>query len=211
MKRLMLFGAVLCILALTACESKYKVVTADVRAQMLDELRSGKLSLDCTSSCMFTWIQQAPRMHALDISERWEDLAIGVMQIGYEQDLSYYYMGQAAQGLGYHTAAISYYQYAMALATGQNNLARCKSGQSNVSDPCQGVDIAGTVPALIAASRAALASAASAPPPAPSRRRQNTTSSPAVTPANKTVTPPSSGDTGNSGWVLPPVPTPTLN
>ena len=199
MKRLILVGPLLCLFALTACESKYKVVTSDVRAQMLDDLKASKLNLDCKASCMFTWIHEAPSVHALDIAERWEDLAIKVMQIGYAEDLSYYYLGQAAQGLGYHNAAIAYYQYALALANGMDATARCESAQSDVSDPCQGVDLASSIPVLIAASRSALAaeSAASGYTPSRPRRSSNSSSSAASAPAKNS-------GTGNSGWALPP-------
>ena len=111
MKRLLIAGATLCLFAVAGCESNYKVVTADVQVQMLDDLKMGKLTLDCTASCMMTWISQASTVHVLDMSERWKDLAIKVMQIGFGEDLSYYYLGQAAQGLGYHKAAINIIRY----------------------------------------------------------------------------------------------------
>jgi hypothetical protein len=153
---------------LSACAMKIDNVTPEIQAKMADDLKAGNLTLDCTVKCGFTWIDQVKSLHALDIAERWTDLYTKVMQIGYKGDLAYYYLGQSAQGLGYHTAAIKYYKYANALATGQDNTVRCDAiADEAIDDPCQGVDIASVVPVLIKASQDALdAQAAQQAPPA---------------------------------------------
>jgi hypothetical protein len=43
-------------------------------------------------------------------ARQWRDLAVLVMQIGYTNDLTYYYLGRAAEGLGFRDAAKTYYQ-----------------------------------------------------------------------------------------------------
>jgi hypothetical protein len=157
------FGVLAGTIALSACESKYAALTPELQASMLADLRAGKLNLDCDTKCSLTWINQAPAIHALDIAERWNDLAIKVMQVGYGQDLAYYYLGQAAQGLGYHQAAIGYYQYSLALSNGQDALKRCEGNAENLgNDPCQGVDLQASIPVLIQASQTAIAEAAAA-------------------------------------------------
>jgi hypothetical protein len=187
---------------LSGCANKFDTVTPELQASMLADLRAGRLSLDCGQKCSFTWLAQASSIHAIDLAENWTDLAVRVMQIGYGNDIAYYYLGQAAQGLGYHKAAIAYYNYAFGLANGADPLLRCESAQGEGNDPCQGVDIAGSIPVLIQASRDALAQAAPRRRPRPH---------PGVTPASASqgpgwVAPPpaASPGSGGPGWVAPP-------
>ncbi len=203
--------------ALGGCANKYDAVTPDVQAGMLADLRAGKLNLDCGLNCRITWDTQVAGIHALDLSEHWNDLAVQVMKIGYGNDLAYYYLGQAAQGLGYQQAAIGYYNYALALTNGTNPLVKC--GAATSGNTCQGVDIAASVPVLIAASQAALAqqaaaAAAAAEQPAPVHHaRKKSPIKPAsasggsgfLTPpppdASSPAAPPANG---NSGFLTPP-------
>ena len=203
---------------LASCANKYDAVTPEVQATMLSDLRAGRLALDCGARCSFTWIGQVPAIHALDIAERWDELAVRVMQIGFGQDLAYYYLGQAAQGLGYHQAAIVYYNAALGLANGQDALLKCEGGQLQGGDPCQGVNLAAAIPVLVQASRdvlaqqAAATEAAAEPAQAPVHHHHHVkpaipvASSGAaaggwVAPPPPSATPPSSG---SAGWVAPP-------
>jgi hypothetical protein len=193
-------------LALSACANKYDSLTPEIQAKMMDDLKQGNLVLDCGAKCSFTWIAKVQQIHQFDTAERWQDLAQAVMQIGYGQDLSYYYLGQAAQGLGYQDAAIKYYRYSFSLNTGQDPLSKCASLASQTNDPCQGVDIAASIPVLIKASedvlaqQAAAAAAAEAPAPKPKRRHKTTqTAAPAAAPST-------GGSSGSSGFDLPPPP-----
>lgn len=146
--------AALCMVTASACETAHKDVSPDLRAQMMRELQTGDVNLACTLSCMFSWAQGVPHLQALDISENWPDLAVGVMQIGFRGDLAYYYLGQAAQGLGYHEAAIKLYRVSAAISSGdfQGQLAI----QCEPSDTCQGIDLQSVLPTLIQASVDAL-------------------------------------------------------
>lgn len=202
--RAVLAGSALLVTMLCGCESKFATVTPDLQAAFMKDLQAGKLNLDCGLKCDITWISQAPQIHALDLAENWNDLAVRVMQIGYGSDLAYYYLGQAAQGLGYHQAAITYYGNAMQIASGPNALLKCGGGDPG-SDACQGVDLMSSIPVLIQASRDAMAAqavAAADPPPAPhyhharARQAAHWSAPPAVTPA--------SASSGGSGWVAPP-------
>ena len=214
MKHRLVAAASLALLT-AGCANKYQAITPEVEAGMMADLKAGKPNLDCGEGCAFTWVAQVPSIHALDMSERWNDLAVRVMQIGFGGDLAYYYLGQAAQGLGYQEAAITYYNYSLALATGQNPLLKCSGGQSmNGGDPCQGVDLVGSIPVLIQASRdeiakeqAAAEAAAAPPPPVHHHVHHHTASS--GTGSNWAMPPPAatsssgSGTNGN-GWVAPP-------
>ncbi len=192
------------VLMLSGCANKVATLTPEVQAGMLADLQAGKLSLDCGAGCLLTWMSEASSLHALDLAEKWQDLAVRVMQIGYAQDLAYYYLGQAAQGLNYQQAAIGYYGYALGLATGQNTFARCAGGQSPGNDPCQGVDLVNAIPVLMQASRDALAqqqaaaAAADAPPPPPVHHHRRRAAPPAATP-------PADAGSG-SGMAMPPPP-----
>ena len=191
------------LLPLAGCANKYEAMTPEIQSTMMSELQAGKLNLDCGVKCDFTWIQSAPSIHALDLAEKWPDLAIRVMQIGYGSDLAYYYLGQAAQGLGYHQAAITYYATSLSLDNGPNPLLKCAAGQSEMADPCQGVDLAGSIPVLMQASRDAIASAdqaqqqAAADPPAPGVHHHHHHTAPAAQPAAAT-------SSGGSDWAVPP-------
>ncbi len=182
---------------LAGCANKYDTLTPELQASMMSDLRAGKPTLDCGLKCKLTWENQAPVIHQLDIAERWPELAVRVMQIGYGSDLAYYYLGQSAQGLQYHDAAIAYYNDAYAVASGGNALLRCEDNHVGGGDSCQGVNIATSIPVLVQASRDALAVeqarelAAQAPPPQSTRHHHR---KPAAPPAAQQ----------SDGWQTPP-------
>ncbi len=193
---------VLAFLAVSGCSTKYQAVTPELQATFLADLQAGKLNLDCGEGCALTWGQRAATIHAVDLGERWQELATDVMQIGFGSDLAYYYLGQAAQGLGYHQAAIAYYSQSLALATGQNPLVKCTPGALQVqagSDPCQGVNLVSDIPVLVQASRDAIAqqqqadaaaqAAQSAPPPVHHHHRRPPASTPTGSTATATAAP----------------------
>jgi hypothetical protein len=195
------------LLILAGCANKYASVTPELQASFMSDLKAGKNNLDCGAGCSFTWLAQAPSIHSLDLAEKWPDLAVRVMQIGYGSDLAYYYLGQSAQGLGYHQAAIGYYSTSLALATGPNPLLKCSAGQGASSDPCQGVDLISSIPVLIQASRDAIAQQVAAQDtPAPVKHHHHHTQ-PASSTAGWTAPPPPSSGSGSStasGWTAPP-------
>jgi hypothetical protein len=53
----------------------------------------------------------------LNEARQWRELAVLVMQIGYTNDLTYYYLGRAAEGLGFGDAAKTYYQISTRLTS----------------------------------------------------------------------------------------------
>ncbi len=194
---------------LAGCANKYDAITPELQASMMSDLRAGKLNLDCGLKCKLTWESQAPSVHALDIAERWPELAVRVMQIGYGSDLAYYYLGQSAQGLQYHEAAIGYYNYAGAIASGTDPLLRCEDPTNN---SCQGVDIIASIPVLVAASRDAIAARQAeeqaAAAPAPVHHHHHKTAAPK--PSDWAAPPPASANAGaqasgdGASWAAPP-------
>ncbi|HKM63869.1 MAG TPA: hypothetical protein VJY39_15400 [Acidisphaera sp.] len=177
-------------------------VTPEVQATMLDDLRAGRMTLDCGAACSATWTAQLGAIRAFDAADHYADLAVRVMQVRYGSDLAYYYLGRAAQGLGDYTAAIAYYQHALDLANGTDPVLRCEA----VSAACQGVDLAGTLPVLIQASQRELAEST----PHTTVRRRPAHAAPATagpgwaTPPPPTETTAGAAASGGSGWVAPP-------
>lgn len=94
-------------LTLTGCaEQRAALSPADAVAQ----LRTGTPLLQCREACVAGWRGAQPQAAQLDAAARWPELAVLVIGIGYQDDLSLYYLGRAAEGLGYPGAAASYYR-----------------------------------------------------------------------------------------------------
>jgi hypothetical protein len=127
--------------------------------------------LDCRLACLDAW--RANRATALVLNETggWRELAILVMQTGYTDDLTYFYLGRAAEGLGYREAAKTYYQISARLSAA--GLACIKENP----DLCNGQR-------LPAAAEARLAELTAPPPPPPPKahpRRPQTQRQPPAT------------------------------
>lgn len=85
-------------------------MTDEARTTHLKALASGKTRLTCESACLVAWSSASKRVKALHDNKLWEDLAVDVSQIGYASDLTYYYLGRAAAGLGHTDAAQHFYR-----------------------------------------------------------------------------------------------------
>jgi hypothetical protein len=81
-------------------------------AQLMSELQAGQPMLDCRADCGLAWANNRQQSAVLDSTGQWQPLALLVMQIGYMDDLTYYYLGHAAENLGYLQAAERYYRIA---------------------------------------------------------------------------------------------------
>jgi hypothetical protein len=174
---------------------KYKEITPEIRGMILDDLKNGKLTLECGDMCGASWANAISSIHAVDLADNYQELAVRVMQIGHKEDLAYYYLGQAAQGLGFHQAAIGYYAMSAGIAGGPPDFAaQCVYRQST----CMGVDLPAVLPVLIQASKDAIARQNAAPSPQPSPQPP----APAK-PKKKAPTPPPA-PTNPPGWEAPP-------
>jgi hypothetical protein len=85
-------------------------------AQLMSQFQTGQAVLDCRADCSFAWDQNRAQAAALDATGRWQELAVLVMQVGFMNDLSYYYLGHAAENLGYLQPAEKYYRIAERLS-----------------------------------------------------------------------------------------------
>lgn len=144
--------AVIVILLLCACTPRYTVVTPELHSQMMADLKAGKPNLTCDLECVFSWTSNFRRMITLHNASQWEALAELVMQVGHGKDISYYFLGKAAEGLGYYDAAAKYYRYSLELCNGRNKLYHCRAVKSG--NYCGGLDLTATLPKLIASVQA---------------------------------------------------------
>jgi hypothetical protein len=77
---------------------------------LLQRLKAGDPVLECNYACRDVWNMNRTTALVLNEAHHWPELAGMVMQIGYVSDLTYYYLGRAAEGIGYRDAAKTYYQ-----------------------------------------------------------------------------------------------------
>jgi hypothetical protein len=84
--------------------------TALSPAQAVAELQTGQSLLSCRQACVAAWREAEPLAAQLDRAAQWANLAALVENVGYQDDLSLYYLGRAAEGLGYSGAAASYFR-----------------------------------------------------------------------------------------------------
>ena len=100
-------------------------------AEAVAQLRTGRPLLNCREACVAEWQRAQPQAAQLAAGRRWADLAALTVRIGYQDDLSLYYLGQAAEGLLYPAAAASYYRqstYLSGTAISCQNLSRVCGG-----------------------------------------------------------------------------------
>jgi outer membrane murein-binding lipoprotein Lpp len=159
---------------------------------LLAQLRTGRAALDCRDACLADWRAAQPKAAQFETRAQWQDLAALVMRSRYRDDLSLYYLGRAAEGLGYLNAAAVYYrQSAQLSATSQS----CQQ----LSRLCGGVALPRTAASRLAAIERELNAASqrrTAVPPPPRPATPSAAPGEAGTPpAREAVTPPA-GDAG---------------
>ena len=86
------------------------------RTELLARLQLGQPVLDCRDRCLNAWIRVEPTAMQLDAAAKWDDLAVLVIRSGYQDDLSLYYLGRAAEGRKFYAAAAAYYRQSAQLS-----------------------------------------------------------------------------------------------
>ena len=71
---------------------------------------TGQVRLTCEISCAGTAGANASQQNQFYRAGNWVALAQSVASVGYNNDIGYYYLGAASEGLGYRNAAKIYYQ-----------------------------------------------------------------------------------------------------
>jgi hypothetical protein len=115
--------------SLIACTMQNATVPEDV---LMNQFQFGTATLNCGASCELAWATQRPQALALYNSGQWRSLALLVMRTGYGNDLSWYYLGRAAQGFSYLNAAQRYYGASESLAASGPACAAGSSVAQNV-------------------------------------------------------------------------------
>src|SRR6266851_7154260 len=101
---------------LAGCGGQMGRLANEQPTTLLGRLRTGLPLLDCRAPCLDEWRRVQPGAAERDARANWQDLAVLVLRTGYQDDLSLYYLGRAAQGLGYLRAAASYYWQSVQLS-----------------------------------------------------------------------------------------------
>jgi len=129
------------------------------RVELSEDFKNGDARLRCQMHCAITWGLYRDRAKALYNARAWNELALNVLRIGYADDLSYFYLGKAAEGLGLYRAAENYYRLSRAASL------KC----ADVYGDCYGFvlprDARPTAPAVAANKPAEVKRQYSPPPP----------------------------------------------
>jgi len=92
-----------------------ETTTSPSRPDDLTRFLQGEAYLDC-KDCRGQFLARLTELQRLHQNRQWEELARAVLAIGQAEDLAWYYLGAAAEGLGRPLAARRYYQLASQLA-----------------------------------------------------------------------------------------------
>ncbi len=111
-----------------ACAGRIDQISPQNVGPLVDQFVDGNAVLDCELSCAGKFGFNRQAMLAMSQSGDWANLARTVISIGYNQDLSWFYLGLSAQGLGLGDAAVTYYTKAL------DTPRYCNNGSSNVCD-----------------------------------------------------------------------------
>jgi predicted Zn-dependent protease len=82
-------------------------------AEPFERFKTGKAVFNCRTECALRYGTRKGDWKRLHSNQQWRELALSVMQTEYLSDLSYFMLGEAAQGLGLKDAATTYYKRAL--------------------------------------------------------------------------------------------------
>ena len=82
-------------------------------AEPFERFKRGDTTFDCRLQCSLAYERRKAGWKRLHAQKQWRDLAVSVLQVGYQNDLSYFMLGEAARGLGLGEAAHKYYRRAL--------------------------------------------------------------------------------------------------
>jgi hypothetical protein len=99
-------------LVLAGCAQRAPVTPAEAVAM----LQTGRPLLSCREPCLSEWRRVEPQAEQLAAGARWSELAAVVLRVGYQDDLTEYYLARAAEGLGKLGAAAGYYRLSLDLS-----------------------------------------------------------------------------------------------
>jgi Zn-dependent protease with chaperone function len=88
-----------------------------------DRFKAGAVVFTCTFECALGYTFQKSTWKALHEKRAWRDLAVAVLKVGYLNDLSYFFLSEAAEGLGLKDASRTYSMRAVEAAKAGNTCA----------------------------------------------------------------------------------------
>lgn len=119
-------GATLVLTALlTSSCSLFPASDDGLKKQLHNDLIAGNAHFYCSDSCQATWQEARPGINRLHNTGQWRELAFEVQKIGYSNDLSWYYLGRAAEGLSAPEAAKSYFKTSIEKTTSGQHCNAC--------------------------------------------------------------------------------------
>ena len=86
------------------------------RGELTEQFIRGYARLECYASCAGKYGANRADLKMFHDAELWRDLALRVLEIGNYGDQQYYYLGRAAEGLGYVSAAEIYYKLSIGVS-----------------------------------------------------------------------------------------------
>ena len=104
------------LLAPTACAVDPGKLTQSTFNQTLETFRRGETRLVSSVATTPRWGLNRSRLKALYDAQRWRELAVRIAMLDHNENLSWYYLARAADGLGYRDAARVYYRQAQTAA-----------------------------------------------------------------------------------------------
>lgn len=153
-RRFLAQAAVFCLLTVTAGCNVVPVGIQDpaARAGALAAFRAGEAQMQCGRGleCAVRWNEAKPAASRLVVAQRWDDVADVVLGAGYDQDLTWFYLGLAAEGVGQSQAARVYYDNAVRRSLYGAGYACVAAGMNT----CDGVRLPEDAQKLLAANEA---------------------------------------------------------
>jgi hypothetical protein len=103
----------LLVAATLACSTQMgRLPSLSQESDAFEEFVAGRARLTCGILCAGARTWNNENINRTYYDRAWKRLALEVLRIGHSQDLDYYFLGRAAQGLGLPTVAATYYEIA---------------------------------------------------------------------------------------------------
>ncbi len=125
MMRHRLPAAMLLAVLLAGCATRLASMSTEQRQDILPAFRQGRTVLDCRVACSWQWFARRQTLANLYATQQWNQLAGEISEIGYQEDLAYFWLGRAAEAEGFLPAAARYYAIAGALTRAGDPNLRC--------------------------------------------------------------------------------------
>jgi len=104
-------------------------------SESFEKFKRGETVLDCAYGCALSYAYYKGEWKKMYDRKAWRDLALSVLQVGYQNDLSYFMLAEAAGALKLPDAAAAYYR--RALAAGEAG----RSCAEGLADTCEGFEV----------------------------------------------------------------------